>query len=84
MAAVNSKISRGIRQFAASHLKLSQRAVIIAIRAVKMLGAGEMRFAGIGLQADAACSACSASASRCRSVVGADSVKRIVRVNELD
>ena len=33
---------------AASDLQLRQRAVVIAIAVIKMCGAGEMRFAGVG------------------------------------
>ena len=38
---------RSIGHFAADNIELSQRAVVITIGGVKMIGAGEMRFARI-------------------------------------
>ena len=47
MKPVSSKITRSIGHCAADNLELSQRTVVIAIGGVKMIGAGEMRFASI-------------------------------------
>src|SRR4030095_2458201 len=67
-----------------SQLKLSQCAVIIAIRPVEMTGAREVRFTRIGLQPRDGLQRLLRHSKAFRSMVGADSVKGIVGVHELD
>src|SRR5205823_9509480 len=77
------KNTRRIEHCAADDLELGQRAVVIEIRRVKMIGAGEMSFTSIWAQPECCRDRPFRQGPTLRNMTAAQPIKVVVRIGEL-